>query len=83
MNNATKIVYDQYGTDKYLGAIGLSVTPEYRGHGLGTYLLKMRYVFCIKMLLIKLRYIYTYIFLYIYSALRLDVQSSRLYKRNL
>ncbi|XP_020291914.1 uncharacterized protein LOC109858757 isoform X2 [Pseudomyrmex gracilis] len=38
----TKIVYDRYGIDKYLYAVGLSVTPEFRGYGLGTDILKIR-----------------------------------------
>lgn len=40
----TKIVYDLYGIDKYLYALGLSVGPAYRGYGLGKDILKIRYV---------------------------------------
>lgn len=35
-------VYERYGVDKYMFAFGLSVLPDYRGYGLGTYLLKTR-----------------------------------------
>ncbi|CAL1682376.1 unnamed protein product [Lasius platythorax] len=38
----TKIVYEHYGIDKYLYAIGLSVDPAYRGYGLGKDILKIR-----------------------------------------
>ncbi|XP_020291891.1 uncharacterized protein LOC109858747 isoform X2 [Pseudomyrmex gracilis] len=40
--NMTDIVYDRYGIDKYLDAVGLIVTPEFRGYGLGTDILKIR-----------------------------------------
>ncbi|XP_011877643.1 PREDICTED: uncharacterized protein LOC105567398 [Vollenhovia emeryi] len=39
---ATKVVYERYGVDKYLYAIGLSVDPDYRGYGLGKDILKLR-----------------------------------------
>ncbi|KAL0099027.1 hypothetical protein PUN28_020224 [Cardiocondyla obscurior] len=39
---ATKVVYERYGVDKYLYAIGLSVDPDYRGYGLGKDILKIR-----------------------------------------
>lgn len=39
----TTIVYDYYGIDKYLYALGLSVDPVYRGYGLGRDILKIRY----------------------------------------
>lgn len=39
---ATKIVYERYGVDTYLYAIGLSIEPEFRGYGLGKDLLKIR-----------------------------------------
>jgi ribosomal protein S18 acetylase RimI-like enzyme len=42
ISNATKIIYERYGVDKYLYAIGLSVHPDYRGYGLGKDLLKIR-----------------------------------------
>ncbi|XP_011700237.1 PREDICTED: uncharacterized protein LOC105457329 [Wasmannia auropunctata] len=42
VSKATKIVYERYGVDKYLYAIGLSVEPDYRGYGLGKDILKMR-----------------------------------------
>ncbi|KYN03213.1 PREDICTED: uncharacterized protein LOC108773584 [Cyphomyrmex costatus] len=38
----TNVVYERYGVDKYLHAIGLSVDPNYRGYGLGRELLKVR-----------------------------------------
>lgn len=38
----TTIVYDYYGIDKYLYALGLSVDPVYRGYGLGRDILKIR-----------------------------------------
>ncbi|XP_071631320.1 uncharacterized protein [Temnothorax longispinosus] len=40
--SATKVVYERYGVDKYLYAIGLSVDPDYRGYGLGKDILKIR-----------------------------------------
>ncbi|KAL6257537.1 hypothetical protein P5V15_011111 [Pogonomyrmex californicus] len=40
--DATKVVYDRYGVDKYLYAIGLSVDSDYRGYGLGRDILKIR-----------------------------------------
>jgi len=43
ISKATKVVYDRYGVDKYLYAIGLSVDTDYRGYGLGKDLLKIRY----------------------------------------
>lgn len=46
MSDATKIVYEHYGIDKYLYAIGLSVDPAYRGYGLGKDILKIRYGLC-------------------------------------
>ncbi|KAL6433283.1 hypothetical protein ACFW04_006463 [Cataglyphis niger] len=42
ISDATKIVYERYGVDKYLYAIGLSVDPAYRGYGLGKDILKIR-----------------------------------------
>ncbi|KAM0733690.1 hypothetical protein ACS0PU_012055 [Formica fusca] len=42
ISDATKIVYEHYGVDKYLYAIGLSVDPAYRGYGLGKDILKIR-----------------------------------------
>lgn len=44
--SATKVVYERYGVDKYLYAIGLSVDPDYRGYGLGKDILKIRYDLC-------------------------------------
>ncbi|EFN85759.1 hypothetical protein EAI_17503 [Harpegnathos saltator] len=35
-------LYDRYGVDKYLAAVGLSVAPPFRGYGLGTDILKIR-----------------------------------------
>lgn len=43
ISDATKIIYEHYGVDKYLYAIGLSVDPAYRGYGLGKDILKIRY----------------------------------------
>jgi len=42
IGKATKVVYERYGVDKYLYAIGLSVDPNYRGYGLGKEILKLR-----------------------------------------
>ncbi|XP_029158805.1 uncharacterized protein LOC114931055 [Nylanderia fulva] len=42
ITGATKIIYEHYGVDKYLYAIGLSVDPAYRGYGLGKDILKLR-----------------------------------------
>lgn len=39
---ATKVVYEHYGINKYLYAIGLSVDPAFRGYGLGKDILKIR-----------------------------------------
>lgn len=39
-------MYERYGVDKYLYAVGLSVDPEYRGYGLGKDILKVRYDLC-------------------------------------
>ncbi|XP_020291892.1 uncharacterized protein LOC109858748 [Pseudomyrmex gracilis] len=41
-SDLTDIVCDRYGIDKYLYAYGLIVTPEFRGYGLGTDILKIR-----------------------------------------
>lgn len=35
-------LYERYGVDKYLYAIGLSVAPAFRGCGLGTDILRVR-----------------------------------------
>nr|XP_003700513.1 PREDICTED: uncharacterized protein LOC100876900 [Megachile rotundata] len=35
-------VYEKYGVDRYIGAFGLSVHPEYRGVALGGHLLRTR-----------------------------------------
>lgn len=35
-------IYERYGVDKYMGAIGLSVQPSYRGASLGGHILKAR-----------------------------------------
>lgn len=45
VSDATKIIYEHYGVDKYLYAIGLSVDPAYRGYGLGKDILKIRYAY--------------------------------------
>ncbi|GAB1861422.1 N-acetyltransferase domain-containing protein [Camponotus japonicus] len=42
ISDATKIIYEHYGVDKYLYGIGLSVDPAYRGYGLGKDILKIR-----------------------------------------
>lgn len=39
-------VYERYGVDKYLGAMGLSVAPNYRGRGIATEILRARIPLC-------------------------------------
>uniref|UniRef100_A0A182K8G5 N-acetyltransferase domain-containing protein n=1 Tax=Anopheles christyi TaxID=43041 RepID=A0A182K8G5_9DIPT len=39
-------VYERYGVDKYLGAMGLSVAPKYRGRGIATEILRARIPLC-------------------------------------
>lgn len=36
-------IYEKYGIDKYMSALGLSVQPLYRGAALGAHLLNARY----------------------------------------
>lgn len=45
MEGVTKAgnVYETYGVDKYISALGLSVDPSYRGAALGGHLLNARY----------------------------------------
>ncbi|XP_078051474.1 uncharacterized protein LOC144477617 [Augochlora pura] len=35
-------IYEKYGVDRYLGAIGLSVHPSFRGAALGGHILGVR-----------------------------------------
>uniref|UniRef100_A0A182QBT5 N-acetyltransferase domain-containing protein n=1 Tax=Anopheles farauti TaxID=69004 RepID=A0A182QBT5_9DIPT len=39
-------VYERYGVDRYLGAMGLSVAPKYRGRGIATEILRARIPLC-------------------------------------
>lgn len=39
-------VYERYGVDRYLNAMGLSVDPKYRGRGIATELLRARIPLC-------------------------------------
>ena len=39
-------VYEKYGVDRYLNAMGLSVHPSYRGAALGGHILNARYAGC-------------------------------------
>lgn len=38
--------YERYGVDQYLTSAGLTVTPKYRGRGIGEQFLKSRAVIC-------------------------------------
>lgn len=44
MNKAN--VFEHYGVDLYLGAMGLSVPPKYRGRGIATEILRARIPLC-------------------------------------
>ncbi|XP_062534852.1 uncharacterized protein LOC134204037 [Armigeres subalbatus] len=39
-------IFERYGVDRYLNAMGLSVNPEYRGRGIATEMLRARIALC-------------------------------------